>query len=58
MINADEIAAGLRAAIEDEALRQVPAGNIDQLTGMVPILTSPDRSRGIVRALVPDRRHE
>jgi hypothetical protein len=54
VINADEIASGLRAAIADEVLRQVPAGGIDQLTGLVPILTTPARARRLIAALVPD----
>ncbi len=58
VINADEIAAGLRGAINDEMLRQVPSGSIDQLTDMVPILTSPDHARRIIAALVPDHRGE
>lgn len=58
VITADEIAGGLRGAINDEALRQVASGSIDQLTDMVPILTSPDRTRRIAAALVPDHRGE
>jgi hypothetical protein len=58
VINADEIAAGLRGAIDDEMLRHVPSGSIDQLTDMVPILTSPDRAKRIIAALVPDHRVE
>lgn len=50
VINADEIAGGLRSAIDDEVLRQLPSGSIDQLTDMVPILTSPELSRRIVAA--------
>lgn len=57
VINADEIAAGFRAAIDDETLRQLP-GSIDQFTDMVPILTSPDRSHRIVDTLLADRRRE
>ena len=58
VINADEIAAGLRGAIDDEMLRRIPSGCIDQLTDMVPILTSPDRARRIIAASVPDHRGE
>lgn len=58
VINADEIAAGLRSAIDDEMLRQFPSGSIDQVTDVVPILTSPDRARRIIAALVPDHRGE
>lgn len=58
VINADEIAAGLRGAIEDELLRLAPSGSIDQLTDMVPILTSPDRARRIIASLVPDHPRE
>lgn len=58
VINADEIAAGLRAAIADEALRQLPAGGIDQVTGMVPILTAPERARRLIATLAPDREGE
>jgi hypothetical protein len=49
VINAGEIAAGLRAAIDDDNLRDIP-GCIDQLTDLVPVLTSPDRARRIVAA--------
>ena len=45
-------------AVRDEVLRQVPSGSIDQLTDMVPILTSPDRAKRIIAALVPDHRGE
>lgn len=58
VINADEIAGGLRAAIADETLRQAGLGAIDQLTDMVPVLTSPDRSRRTIAALFPDQRGE
>ena len=58
VINADEIAGGLRGAIGDETLRQVATGSIDQLTDMVPVLTSPGRTRRIVAALLPDQRGE
>lgn len=58
VINADEIAAGLRDAMDDEILRQVASGGIDQLTDLVPILTSPDRAQRIISALVPDHRGE
>ncbi|KQU93402.1 DUF4037 domain-containing protein [Devosia sp. Root105] len=55
VINADAIAAGLRGAIADPMLRQLPVGGIDQLTGMVPILTAPEQARRLVAALVPDQ---
>ncbi len=50
VINADEIASGLRQAISDPALRNVPAGAIDQFVESTPILSSPALSRGIMAA--------
>lgn len=51
-INADEIGAGLAAAIVDPVLRALPAiGAIDQITGAVPLVVEPERARRLITAL-------
>jgi hypothetical protein len=50
VINADEIAAGIRAAIADETLRNLPAGAIDQFSDSTPVLTRPALMQALVAA--------
>jgi hypothetical protein len=51
VINADEIAASLRAAIEDPILREFPFGAIDQWVDATPVLSRPERARGAQHGL-------
>jgi hypothetical protein len=53
--NADEIAAAIRAAIDDPALRSLPLiGSLDQVTDSTPVIEAPARARAAIRALFDD----
>ena len=52
VINADELAAGLRAKISDENLRRRPLmGSVDQVSDNVSVLTNPARARAFTLGL-------
>jgi hypothetical protein len=55
VINADDIAAAIRAAIDDPVLRALPLiGSLDQVTDSTPVIEAPVRARAAMRALFDD----
>ena len=52
VINADEIAAAIRAQITDASLRDLPLiGSLDQVTDSTPVVEAPAAAQGAMRAL-------
>jgi hypothetical protein len=52
VINADEIAAAIRAEIGDAHLRDLPViGSLDQVTDATPLIEAPARAQAAMRAL-------
>jgi hypothetical protein len=55
VINADEIAAATREAIDDPTLLRLPVtGSLDQVTDATPLIETPARARAAMRALFDD----
>ncbi|MEJ0064801.1 MAG: DUF4037 domain-containing protein [Caulobacteraceae bacterium] len=55
VINAEDIAAEIRAAIDDPALRALPLiGSLDQVTDSTAVIEAPGRGRAAMRALLDD----
>jgi hypothetical protein len=55
VINAEEIMAALREAIEDPTLKALPLiGSLDQVSDSTPVVESPERARAAMAALLDD----